>query len=226
MSQDQTKGTWKSIKFDRFQEDPLPSGRVLLHCFFRDNWGNSYKWTPPWKEVEKIFLKAIEIEEGNEPEGVWDEELKKVSQKLPSLKAFRLPVKIGCLRLEDLGEENYRMTIEILGEEKTVEREGDNFSVGACVINLSHLLKRVLDLERLGGRRYGIGINPYTLRSVFTDWPDPVEIGVCFDIWLKKGMETTEYVTAAREILGVIRSYIREVLSDFGAIKEGFEREE
>lgn len=232
MSQQERRGTWKSIKFDRFQEDPLPSGRVLLHCFFRDKWGNSYKWTPPWKDVERVFFKALEIEEVNEPEGVWDEELKKVSQKLPSLKAFKLPVKICCSTLEDLEEDpDYSITIEILGEEEEVKKVENNFRIGNCVISFANLISTVSNIDTRrdlrGDRPYNIGISrPTALRSVVRHHNVLgyiEEEGISFEVGLEKGMEQLEYVTASREIVMAIRSYIRKVLSDFGAIKEGFE---
>jgi hypothetical protein len=49
-----------------FQEEPLPTGRKLLHVIFRRRYGDSeqtYKWTPLWKGnygIEKTFLKAFE----------------------------------------------------------------------------------------------------------------------------------------------------------------------
>lgn len=77
------KDAWKSIKFERYEEESLPSGKMLWHCFFKDNHGNKYRWTPRWRDVEDIFVKAMDIESRNESEGVWDEELKKLLERVP-----------------------------------------------------------------------------------------------------------------------------------------------
>lgn len=77
------KDVWKTIKFEGWEEESLPSGQVLLRCVFKDKYGNIAKWTPRWVEVEGLFFKSMEIEGKNEPEGLWDEELKKLAEKIP-----------------------------------------------------------------------------------------------------------------------------------------------
>jgi len=77
------KDVWRSVKFDRCAEEPLPSGTIMLHCIFKDNYGNPFKWTPRWRDVEDIFVRSAQIEGKNAPEGAWDEELKAVFQKIP-----------------------------------------------------------------------------------------------------------------------------------------------
>lgn len=220
-----SRNRWKSVKFDCFEESPLPSGKHLLHCVFKDSWGNTYKWAPRWKDVEEIFFKSVEIEERNEPEGVWDEELKRVAQKIPSLRAFKLPVKVGCLQVRDLGE-NYCVTVEIVGEEKTVsmnyrDPHCDSFRVGASEIKFLPLLERIQQIDTSSERRYGIGVDPKSLGTVLAG-----KGGICFDIWLPKGMERIRYEAVTREIGAVIRSYLREVLACSEAIEEGFQDEE
>lgn len=213
---------WKSLKFDCFEQTPLPTGKQLLHCLFKDNWGNRYKWTPPWKDMEEIFFKSLEIEERNEPQGVWDEELRRVAQKIPSLKAFKLPVEIGCLHVRDL-ERSYCITVKVLGEEKVVsmnysDPRCDSFKVGASEIKFLPLVDRILDLDRSSGRKYGIDVDHKSLSTV-----SGAKSGICFDIQLSKGLEATAYEAAAREINVVIRSYLRDELACFRAIEEGFE---
>jgi hypothetical protein len=75
---------WKTIKYKGYKEDPLPSNNTLLYLYFEDNYGNRFRWTPPWKDLEEVFIKAIDVEKRNYPEGAWDEELKKVIVKSPS----------------------------------------------------------------------------------------------------------------------------------------------
>jgi len=77
------KDVWKTIKFDSWEEESLPSGQVLLRCVFKDKYGNISKWTPRWVEVEGLFFKSMEIEGKNESEGIWDKELKKLAEKIP-----------------------------------------------------------------------------------------------------------------------------------------------
>lgn len=78
------KFDWRSIHYKGYKEDPLPSGKTLLYLHFEDNYENKYRWTPPWKDLEEVFIKAIDIEKRNYPEGAWDDELKKVIVKSPS----------------------------------------------------------------------------------------------------------------------------------------------
>jgi hypothetical protein len=78
------KVDWKSIHYKGYKEDLLPSGKTLLYLHFEDNYGNKYRWTPPWKDLEEVFIKAIDMEKRNYPEGAWDDELKKVIVKSPS----------------------------------------------------------------------------------------------------------------------------------------------
>ena len=75
---------WKTIKYKGYKEDPLPSNTTLLYLYFEDNYGNRFRWTPPWKDLEEVFIKAIDVEKRNYPEGAWDEEIKKVVVKSPS----------------------------------------------------------------------------------------------------------------------------------------------
>lgn len=77
------KDIWKRINFDRAEEEPLPSGTIMLHYIFKDNYGNTFKWTPRWRDVEDIFVRSAQVEGTNAPEGVWDEELKRVLQRIP-----------------------------------------------------------------------------------------------------------------------------------------------
>jgi hypothetical protein len=92
----------KSVKLVNFEEELLPSGRKLLHCIFQNRYGSSfqYKWTAPWRDkegeygVERLFLKCLEIEERNDYDSAWSEELRKVSKEVPCLEEMVLPVKI------------------------------------------------------------------------------------------------------------------------------------
>ena len=78
------KGKWRTIKYKGYEEDHLPSNRTLLYLDFEDNYANRFRWTPRWKDLEEVFIKAIDVEKRNYPEGAWDEELKKIIIKSPS----------------------------------------------------------------------------------------------------------------------------------------------
>ena len=74
MNERPTKG--KAIMLVEFQEEPVASGRKLLHCIFKGRYSDElYKWTPPWRQkpreqgVERLFFKALEVEEWNDPDG-------------------------------------------------------------------------------------------------------------------------------------------------------------
>ncbi|MBI4301359.1 MAG: hypothetical protein HY664_01990 [Chloroflexi bacterium] len=146
--------------------------------------------------------------------------MRKAAQKLPSLKAFKLPVKISCAGVADevdaeSGEDVgiYWVTIRILGDEEPVRlgKQG-SFKIGGCTFWTSAISRL------LGGRNVTDPIYGYY------DYPKANSIS--FDVLLHKEAERTEYAIVIRNILDVVRSYIRKVLSDFDAIKEGFEGQE
>jgi hypothetical protein len=124
----ETKG--RSIELIGFREELIASGRKLLYCDFKDKFGTyRYAWMPSWKGeggVERLFFKALEIEEWNDYEGVWDKELKKAATEIPLLEDTRLPIelRIGSIALSSLKpsegdeEETYRVTVEILSDEE------------------------------------------------------------------------------------------------------------
>ena len=87
----------RSIKLceDPLEEELLPH-QTLLHIYVQDRWGNSFKWTPKWLDVEKIMWRALQVEEKNSPGGVWSDELNRAAEQIPKLKQFKLPVRIKC----------------------------------------------------------------------------------------------------------------------------------
>ena len=127
-----------AIESVRFQEESLPSGRKLLHFIFKQKFGTyHYKWTPPWKGdygVERLFFKALEIEEWNDYDGVWSKELKQASKEIPSLDEIRLPVTIRVGEMSEEynaeGEMEYRIAIEVLGNGVEVCEKNDFLCVG------------------------------------------------------------------------------------------------
>lgn len=78
------KEYYRRIEFERYEEDPLPSKRTLFSCYFADNFGKKYKWSPKWRDVEELFIKAYKIEKNNYPEMEWDSEFIKVLEKSPT----------------------------------------------------------------------------------------------------------------------------------------------
>lgn len=78
------KDIWRRIHYDGAEEEALPSGDIMLHFVFKDKYGNTFKWgSPPWRDVEDVFVRSAQTESRNAPEGVWDEQLKGVLQKIP-----------------------------------------------------------------------------------------------------------------------------------------------
>ena len=205
-----------------FEEELLPQ-QTLLHVYFEDRWKNFFKWTPKWLEVEKIFFKAIEVEEENNPEGPWSGELKKASERIPSLREFKLPVGIEYSGLHEIDEEGWRYKIEVSilpgGESVGISDHGKGFYIGDCHFKMSSFIKALLEK---------IQTCKIVISKICTDlgWTPEGSVpgeGICFYIWLEEGLERTDYQIASREITGVIRSYIRGVILDSRSIKRGFE---
>jgi hypothetical protein len=125
----------KSVKLINLEEELLPSGRKLLHCIFQNRYGSGfqYKWTAPWRDkeseygVQRLFFRCLATEEWNDYDGVWSEELRKVSREVPLLEDMVLPVKIevgGVTEIVDVVEEgkweSLVVEVNILSEEENV----------------------------------------------------------------------------------------------------------
>lgn len=231
----------KSIELVGFREESLPSGRKLLHCNFKDKFGTSrHVWTPPWKGesgVERLFFKALEIEEWNDYEGAWSKELKQASREIPSLEEIRLPVKIQLGEMEEQAkygihaEEAYRVAIEIVSDEKAVWKEGKGDALLICIGKVripwdslqSFLLQRA-ETTKIRGVSKGIedvtGCTQWYDNGQCAYWDN---IGVSFYVGLQARLEKTEYRVIGKQIVSEIRSFIRKRLSDYEALKRGFE---
>jgi len=229
----------KSIKLVDFKEELLPSGRKLLHCIFENKYGSRfyYSWTGPWKDkegaygVEKLFLRSLEIEEWNDYEGVWSEELRKVSKEVPSFEAVQPAAEIimGDItedtKEDRLGKprEYWRVQVSILGDELHVRHrsEGDKEYVVVGEVNmawdsLQKELSIVKEVKFTSKRTTG-----------HLSWSDEygqlVPIGVDFWVWVEKAPDKTEYRVISRKIASCIRQFIRSRLSEYDALKKGFE---
>jgi hypothetical protein len=237
----------KSVKLVSFEEELLPSGRKLLHCIFENKYGSGFqcKWTAPWRDkggekgVERLFFKGLEVEEWNDFDGVWSEELRKVAKEVPSLEEIVLPVKIeiggiteavevvktdsGEVRLESL-----RIGVNILSGEESVVRDigsGEEYiKVGSVSMAWELLTSELHGLKRVDSVSDGI-------RSVTVWVPDGsgsyVEDvgGVSFGVVIYRTVNRSEYKVISREIASCIRRFIRVRLSEYKAIKRGFEED-
>jgi len=230
----------KSIEFAEFKEELLPSGRKLLHLVFKEKFGSfRYVWIPPWKGetgVEKVFFKALEIEEWNDYEGAWSKELKKAAGEIPSLEDIKLPVKIRvggvtyCSEVwcDELGEEEfYSVSVQVLSDEVGAWKYADNKKKFICIgdIKISwDSIKNIL-IKQDNIRDVSEGIE--TVSEWFDVGDDRCEkgedIGVSFSVLLEAGLEKAKYQVIGREIAFNIRSFIRKCLSDYHALKKGFE---
>lgn len=230
----------RSIKLVDFKEELLPSGRKLLHCIFEDRHGNSrfrYRWTAPWRDkegehgIEKLFLKSLEIEEWNDFDGVWSEELRKVSKEVPSLEEMELPVRIKIGEISEVFtadeegiHEYWRIGINILSGEALVrkyrEYGKDYIRIGDVSMSWDSLQYELYSVK-------GIDFFSEGIQEMWEgDSPtDAVEVGVCFSVWVKKAVERTQYQVISKEIASRIRHFIRSRLSEYKAIKKGFEEE-
>jgi len=231
----------KSVKLVNFKEERLPSGRKLLHCIFQNRYGSGfqYKWTAPWRDkesehgVERLFLKCLEIEEWNDYSGVWSEELTKAAKRVPSLEEIKLPVKIGLGDVrEELKEESegksqdyWVICVTITGDELPVDysEQGSKqyILVGSVNMAWEQLKEELFLTEQV----------PFISRKIesLEDYDDDmqrwVNIGIHFWVWVKKARDKTEYEVSVRQIVSCIRRFIRTRLSEYKAIKRGFEEE-
>lgn len=232
----ETKPKPKAVEIVEFKEELIPSGRKLFHCLLKDKFGNSlYRWTPPWKGdrgVERLFFKALEIEEWNDFEGVWSKELKKVSQELPSLDAMRLPIKIklGEMTEEMLtlaGEEHssYKVEVQILTSEEKVHKkanaDGELLCIGSLKLQWNMLQKFILQHGQLKAISTGIEEAQEWFGSEWHgDWD---VVGVKFHVWLESGLERQQYQVIGKDIVRLVRVFIRKRISDYKALNAGFD---
>lgn len=227
----------KSIRLAEFEEELLPSGRKLLHCIFGAKFGTSrYVWIPPWKGdfgVERLFFKALEIEEWNDYDGAWSTELRKAASEIPLLEDIKLPVKIQLGEIADMAEDEdlpraYRVAIDVLSEELTACKEVKKGKMFLCVgevkfswDSLKNFLLKVNNIWSVSTNLEDT--NECILWDGEGDCAQWETVGVRLYIWIEAGLEKSEYLVIAREIAFNIRSFIRKGLSDYRALKRGFE---
>ena len=219
----------KSIELVQFQEDLIPSGRKILSCVFKQKFGGDwyYKWTPAWAGdygVERLFFKALEVEEYNDPKGIWTRELIQASGKVPPLADLKLPLTIVLGTMKE-DTDSYEIVVLILSHEdpefaESVEasRRGKAFSIGNCEVDyelLASLLSMRCDIRAIS-------------ELCETEW-EPLDgseaepLGVSFSIWLDKGKDKILYEAIGREIAWNIRCFLRDTLSVYKALKKGIE---
>jgi|GEM_PF-2990934 len=235
------EGKPKSVKLVNFEEERLPSGRKLLHCIFQNRYGSDfqYKWTAPWRDkegehgVERLFFKCLEIEEWNDYDGVWSEELKKAAKRVPSLEEIKLPVKIGLgdvreeLKEESEGksQEYWVICVTITGDELPVEyseRGGKQYILVGSLNMAWEQLKEELFLTKQVPL---LSREMESLEDYDYDMQRYVKLGIQFWVWVKKAIDKTEYEVSVRQIVSCIRRFIRTRLSEYKAIKRGFEED-
>lgn len=221
--------TGKDIRLKRFEEETLASGRKLLRCIFESQYGGgTYIWIPPWREkpgqhgVEKLFFKALEVEEWNDPQGAWYEELEKVSEEVPKLREFRLPVRIDCTGLVKVPADKwaYRIVISIFGEEATAERlRSGNLRIGECELDFQQFRQ---DFETHFVDKWHFSLSK-DLDGIWegSGW-GAYPLGVSFSVFVPTSVKTENYRLLGYELSFFLRSYIRRELQRFYYLKNGF----
>ncbi len=229
----------KSVKLVNFEEELLPSGRKLLHCIFQNRYGSGfqYKWTAPWRDkgsehgVERLFFKCLAIEEWNDYDSVWSGELTKAAKRVPSLEEIKLPVKIGLGDVrEELEEEPqggsqkyWVICVTITGDELPVvcsELGGKQYILVGSVNMAWEQLKEELFLTNQAPL---LSRKMKSIENYDYDMQRYEELGIKFWVWVKKAIDKTEYEVSVRQIVSCIRRFIRTRLSEYKAIKRGFE---
>jgi hypothetical protein len=182
-----------------------------------------------------LFFKCLEIEEWNDYDGVWSKELRKVSKEVPCLEEMVLPVKIeigGVTEIVTVGEEgkweSLSIEVNILSDEesvmKDVEHGEDYIMVGPVRMAWESLKYDLLSLERVSSVSEGI-------QNVILRIPDGSGgyvdgEGVRFGVLVDRTVNKNEYQVISRGIASCIRHFIRVRLSEYKAIKKGFEEQE
>jgi hypothetical protein len=206
----------------------------LLHCIFKDKFGNSrYIWTPPWKGesgVESLFFKALEIEEWNDYDGAWSKELRKAAQEIPSLEEIKLPIKIKLggmteLPADEKGPGTYRATVQVLNDELNAwidkESERSFLCIGEVKVSWESFKNFLLEQPRIRSVSKGMEkVGEFSGSGGYGEWED---LGVRFYVWLELGADKSGYEVIGRELVSCIRSFIRKRLSDYRALKRGFD---
>jgi hypothetical protein len=235
-------GKPKAIKLVRLEEEQLPSGRKLLHCFFKDRYGNlphSYRWTAPYRGrdgdygIENLFLKSIQVEEYNDYSGVWTQELKKVAEEIPLLDEMKLPVEIEIGgAIEDtqendtgISEEYWKIRVEISRGEQDVslhEEQGKQYltigQVNMAWKSLHHEISQTKEVEFISDEMSSLDDVDNAGYIVDTAC-------IYFWLWLKKTADRVQYQVATRDISFRIRSFIRSRLSEYKSLKKGFQEQ-
>lgn len=214
-----------------------------MHCIFQNRYGSGfqYKWTAPWRDkegehgVQRLFFKCLGTEEWNDYDSVWSEELRKVAKEVPSLEKMVLPVKIemgGVTEIVTVGEEgkweSLGIEVNILSDEEGVMRDiehGKEYIMVGSVRMAWESLK--YDLESLGR----VSSVSEGIRKVTFMVPDGsggyVDVeGVSFGVLIDRTVNKNEYQVISRGIASCIRHFIRSRLSEYKAIKKGFEEQD
>jgi hypothetical protein len=225
----------KSVKLVNFEEELLPSGRKLLHCVFQNRYGSGfqYKWTAPWRDkegeygVERLFFKCLGTEEWNDYDSVWSEELRKVAKEVPSLEEIALPVKVEIsgvtehFTIDEEGVHEYlKIHVDVLTDEETVRKDRvygkEYIRVGSVNMAWESLSFDLLLSKELAASSEII--------EEVVNASGHVK-GVSFWVSVKKMEDKGEYQIISRKIASCIRHFIRDRLSEYKAIKKGFEEQ-
>ena len=229
----------KSIKLVDLKEESLPTGRKLLSCIFEDKYGGAsthYSWTPPWRSkdrnigIEQLFFKCLAVEEWNDPEGVWTDELKEASKEVPSLEEMKLPVKVSIGEItEDSGQREegariqcWMIEVHLSSNEQYVGtcKKGDKDYVTVGNVNMDWTY---LQSELFGIQGIKFISKHISSKTVSTDWFEPQEMVASFEVWVEKTADRTQYQVVSREIVYRIRRFVQSRLSEYKSLKKGFD---
>lgn len=236
-------GKPRAIRLIKLEEEPLQSGRKLLHCIFEDRYGGqprSYRWMAPWRSgssdcgILQLFFKGLEVEEYNDPEGIWDRELKKAAEEIPQLGDMKLPVKVEIGgAAEDKWEDDtgtpvecWSIRIEILRDEQDVtlheeQPGGPYLAIGEVSMSwkaLQHEIYQTKAVMLVSDEMSSLDVHDNAGYIIDTE-------GIYFWLLLRKATDRVQYQAAARDVSFRIRSFIRGRLSEYRSLKRGFQEQ-
>lgn len=228
----------KAIILTKLITEPTAAGRKMLHCIFTNRYGEQqyhYRWIPPWQSkennlgVEQLFLKALDVERWNDPDGAWSKELDAASQECESLEEVKPVIRITLREVweehEDSGYLFYgpgwiiNFAIDSKDHFTGVTNDNDELflNIDDCNIAWFGLKKEITQvagvLEVLGDiTQHGI-------------YDDIVYIGseVHFAIWADKFEDKIRYKGLTKEIKYRIMNHVNRKLSEYRMLKKGLE---
>lgn len=234
----------KAIKLTKLDVEQTPSGRKILHCIFKNRYGEQdyyYRWTPPWRSsesnigVEELFLKALHTERWNDPDGAWSQELDAASKEYEALENVRPVIKVRIGQIREVYDDSQELPKKPVGwdivltmdsltidsdEEYDIEiarnQRGLYLKIGAVSIAWLGLRNEIAKVKGVSR------ISDPQVHSIYG--PDGEYLGSAAHFWVRVGvLEKREYERLTKEIKYRINNYLCQRFSTYRMLEKGLE---